>query len=323
MDFSDLDDRLLFAIPKKGRLHENCLTLLKGADIQFHRRNRLDIALSTNHPVALVFLPASDIATFVGEGNVDLGITGQDMVAEAGVHVDELTQLGFGKCNLSVQVPISSKYTNAKELVGKRIVTSFSGIVRRYFDSLEAGATEEEAAAGLIKSSATTKKEQQLAARPEPKTTIHLASGSVEAACALGLADGIVDLVESGETMREAKLHQIATLLSSQAVLICNPKRRHTNPLIETFRRRIEGVIAAQKYVLCNYNIARESLAAAVKITPGKKAPTVSPLEDGAWVAVSAMVQKVTIADIMDRLEEIGASDILVFQIHNCRVVSA
>ncbi|KAI8909954.1 hypothetical protein DFJ77DRAFT_112113 [Powellomyces hirtus] len=313
MDFSDLNDRLLFAIPKKGRLHENCLTLLKGADIQFHRRNRLDIALSTNHPVALVFLPASDIATFVGEGNVDLGITGQDMVAEAGARVDELTQLGFGKCNLSVQVPIKSEYKSAKDLVGKRIVTSFSGIVRRYFDALESGLDEKAAAATLI----SAPKQQP---RPDPKTTIHLANGSVEAACALGLADGIVDLVESGETMREAKLHAISNLMTSQAVLICNSKKRHTNPLIETFKRRIEGVIAAQKYVLCNYNISRASLAEAIKITPGKKAPTVSPLEDGDWVAVSSMVQKSSIADIMDQLEAVGATDILVFQIHNCRV---
>ncbi|KND00867.1 ATP phosphoribosyltransferase [Spizellomyces punctatus DAOM BR117] len=319
MDFSDLNDRLLFAIPKKGRLHEHCLTLLKGADIQFHRRNRLDIALSTNHPIALVFLPAADIGTFVGEGNVDIGITGQDMVVESRANVEELLQLGFGKCNLCVQVPISSPVKSARDLVGKRIVTSFESVVRRYFDALESG-LDEQAAAALLKGGAKLADGER--SKATSKTTINYINGSVEAACALGLADGIVDLVESGETMREAKLHAITTLLTSQAVLICNPKKRSTNPLIETLMRRIQGVIAAQKFVLCNYNISRERLREAVRITPGKKAPTISPLENSDWVAVSSMVLKDQVADIMDRLEAIGATDILVFQIHNCRVVS-
>lgn len=108
MDAEDLKDRLLFAIPKKGRLYEKTLALLKGADIQFTRNNRLDIALCSNMPIALVFLGASDIAKFVAGGNVDIGITGQDMLIENECLVDQLTELGFGKCDLCVQVPIAS-----------------------------------------------------------------------------------------------------------------------------------------------------------------------------------------------------------------------
>jgi ATP phosphoribosyltransferase len=130
----------------------------------------------------------------------------------------------------------------------------------------------------------------------------------------------IVDLVESGETMRAAKLKPLTSLLSSQAVLICNPKKHKTNPLIETIKRRIEGVIAAQKYVYINYNIERAYLQQASKITPGRKAPTISPLENVDWVAVSAMVLKAQVAEIMDHLTDLGAQDILVFAIHNCRV---
>ncbi|KAJ3040243.1 ATP phosphoribosyltransferase (ATP-PRTase) (ATP-PRT) [Rhizophlyctis rosea] len=312
MDFSDLQDRLLFAVPKKGRLHEQCVALLNGGDIQFHRRNRLDIALSTNLPIALVFLPAADIAKFVGEGNVDLGITGQDMVAENGANVEEILKLGFGKCSLCVQTPTSTSYKSSKDLVGKRIVTSFESVVGRYFGALEAGMDETQASAALWDHTATI---------PLPKqTTINYVSGSVEAACALGLADAIVDLVESGETMRAAKLHPITTVLTTEAVLICNPAKHNTNPLIEMIKRRIEGVIAAQRYVLCNYNIPREKLKEAVAITPGKKAPTVSPLEDNDWVAVSSMVNKKEVADIMDKLEKVGAIDVLVFAIQNCRV---
>ncbi|KAJ3112899.1 ATP phosphoribosyltransferase (ATP-PRTase) (ATP-PRT) [Phlyctochytrium bullatum] len=300
MEAADLSDRLLFGIPKKGRLHEQVMALLKGSDIQFHRKNRLDIALSTNHPIALVFLPAADIAQFVGKGNVDIGITGQDMVAESEAEVEELLQLGFGKCRLCVQVPNSTSYVTSKDLVGKRIATSFETLVRSHFDKLEEDMRKE----GLN----------------PPRTAVSYVSGSVEAACALGLADAIVDLVESGETMHAAKLHDIETILSSEAVLICNPKKHLTNPLVERVKRRIEGVIVAQRYVLCTYNIPREKLAEAVKITPGKKAPTVSPLEHGNWAAVSVMVMKSKIVDIMDQLEDIGAQDILVTEIKNARM---
>ena len=129
-----------------------------------------------------------------------------------------------------------------------------------------------------------------------------------------------MDLVESGETMRAAKLESVSTLLSTEAVLICNPKKRKTNPLIETIRRRIEGVIAADRYVLVNYNISRDRLPEACTVTPGRKAATISPLEQDDWVAVSAMVLKAKVAEIMDRLAAFGAEDILVFSIHNCRV---
>ncbi|KAJ3274134.1 ATP phosphoribosyltransferase (ATP-PRTase) (ATP-PRT) [Terramyces sp. JEL0728] len=310
MDPADLEGRLLFAIPKKGRLHEQCLQLLAGADIQFTRRNRLDIALSTNLPIALVFLNASDIAKFVGEGNVDIGITGQDMCKENAVVVEELVPLGFGKCQLQVQVPISAGYKSIDELIGKRIVTSFTNITKSYFDSREQGKTHDEGIAALS--------ELKLDAKPNTKVTY--VGGSVEAACSLGLADAIVDLVESGETMRAAKLTPIATLLTTQAVLICNPSKHQSNALIEKIKTRIVGVLTAQKYVLTTYNILRKNLPRAAKITPGKKAPTLSPLEDENWVAVSSMVLKKEVVQIMDDLTAIGAEDIMVMEIHNCRI---
>ncbi|KAJ3062801.1 ATP phosphoribosyltransferase (ATP-PRTase) (ATP-PRT) [Podochytrium sp. JEL0797] len=300
MDFSDLQDRLLFGIPKKGRLNEQVMTLLQGADIQFSRKSRTDIALSTNHPIALVFLPAADIAQFVANGNVDLGITGQDMVAEAGASVKELLPLGFGKCKLCVQAPLSSPYTSARDLVGKRIATSFSFLVSKYFEELD-----REAAAG---------------GKEGVKTSVLFLSGSVEASCALGLADAIVDLVESGETMHAAKLHAIETVLETQAVLICNPAKHALNPLIEKIKKRIEGVIVAQKYALCTYNVPRDRLGVAMKVTPGKKAPTISALDTEGWVAASVMVLKSQAANIMDALEEIGAQDILITEIKNARM---
>lgn len=179
---NQLSDRLLFAIPKKGRLYEKCLQFLEGADIKFARNHRLDIALSVNLPVALIFLPAADIPRFVGEGNVDLGITGQDVLAEsvamdAHIKVDELLDLNFGKCKLQVQVPANGEYQTAESLIGKRIVTSFDFMVRDYFRKLE------------------SQKRGTEVTNESMTTEIKYVGGSVEAACALGVADGIVDLV--------------------------------------------------------------------------------------------------------------------------------
>ncbi|CAG8449600.1 11706_t:CDS:2 [Funneliformis mosseae] len=298
-----LPDRLLFAIPKKGRLHEHCVSLLKGADINFHRYNRLDIALVKNLPIALVFLPAPDIAKFVGDGNVDLGITGQDMVEECQVtdKVDQIMELGFGCCKLQVQVPIKSGINHVEELVGKTIVTSFDVLAAKYFAELDQEyLTDEEKADGK-------------------KTKIEYVSGSVEAACALGLADGIIDLVETGETMKVAGLKAISTVLETQAILIRN--KNPTNPsLVSKITSRIKGVIAAKKYVLLNYNISRDDLKEATKITPGRQAPTISPLENSNWVEVQSMVGKDDAAEVMDKLEEIGAKDIMLLKIDNCRV---
>ncbi|KAI9312361.1 hypothetical protein BX666DRAFT_1866318 [Dichotomocladium elegans] len=297
MDFvKDLDNRLLFAIPKKGRLYEECLQLLQGADIHFNRKSRQDIALSTNLPVALIFLPAADIPKYVAEGNVDLGITGQDMVVENEVSdkVTEKIQLGFGKCRLCVQVPVKGEYQTLESLVGKRIVTSFDAYARTIFAPLDKAAGK--------------------------TTTISYVSGSVEAACALGLADGIIDLVESGETMRAAGLHDIHTLMTTQSVLLSNRKSTHTD-LIEKIASRIRGVIAAKKYVLCTYNITRSNLPKAIAITPGRQGATVSSLESHeGWVAVSSMIEAKLKGEIMDKLTEVGATDILVTAFTSCRV---
>jgi len=273
-----------------------------GADIQFQRHNRLDVCLVMNHPIALVFLPAADIPSFVGKGNVDIGITGHDVILEAEMQdqVTEIQRLGFGKCSLQVQVPEAGSIKTVEDLAGKRVVTSFEVLAGDYFDKLD----------------------QRLQITGENKTKIEYVGGSVEAACALGLADGVVDLVESGDTMRAAGLHAIATLIQSEAVLIKSsvPKSPTVVPLINLVASRIAGVVAASKYVVCNYNISRDKLPAALKLTPGRKAPTISPLEEEDWVEVNSMVEKNKSAAIMDELVKVGAEDILIFNLDNCRV---
>ncbi|KAF8349371.1 ATP phosphoribosyltransferase [Amanita rubescens] len=302
MNADSLNGRLLFAIPKKGRLHEKCMNLLAGADIQFRRQDRLDVCLALNHNIALVFLPAADIASFVGKGNVDLGITGHDVVLESEMQdlvVEEL-RLGFGKCSLQVQVPEKSSIKTIDDLAGKRVVTSFEVLAGQYFKEVDT----------------------RLQLPEDQKTKIEYVGGSVEAACSLGLADGIVDLVESGDTMRAAGLHAIATVLKTEAILIKSaaPKHPHLQPLIDVVTRRIAGVIAASKYVVCQFNVPRNKLAAATAIAPGRRAPTVSPIEAEDWVAVSVMIEKSRTAEIMDKLMAVGAEDILIFNLDNCRV---
>jgi ATP phosphoribosyltransferase len=146
--------RMLFAVPKKGRLYERVLKMLNGSGLDYVRPARVDIAQCTNLPISLVFLPAADIALYVGEGHVDMGITGQDIISESEVDVNVLQQLGFGKCKLAVQAPVANDYTSPKDLCGKRIVTSFPNLAKKYFTDLN----------------------------PDVVTNIKFVSGSVEAA---------------------------------------------------------------------------------------------------------------------------------------------
>ena len=165
-----------FAIPKKGRLFEKVAELLEGAGIEYRREPRLDVALCKDLPITLIFLPAADIAKYVGEGNVDIGITGIDVVEESNVEVERVMELGFGKCKLCVQAPVANNITDPAQLSGGRIVTSFPYLTQKYFKAFDD-------AKGVT-------------------TKVTEVSGSVEAACGLGLADAVVDLVETGTTMR-------------------------------------------------------------------------------------------------------------------------
>ncbi|EKX51212.1 hypothetical protein GUITHDRAFT_159337 [Guillardia theta CCMP2712] len=290
-------ENLLMGVPKKGRLHEQCMKLLvQGAGLEHKRPERLDIAHCTDLPVTLVFLPAHDIATYVAEGNVDMGITGMDVIEETEPQNKDLSivaKLGFGQCKLAVQAPAAEGLKDASVLAGKRVVTSFPAIAEKYFSKYENDSTG--------------------------KTKIKFVSGSVEAACGLGLADAVVDLVETGTTMRAAGLEIVETIMETEAVLIKNVNTPYP-ALVETIKKRIEGYQTATKYQMIQYNVQRENLEKALAITPGKRSPTVSALEESGWCAVSALVHKKDAAKIMDELERVGADSILIFSISNSRM---
>jgi len=281
------------AVPKKGRLHDRCMKLLEGVGLEHYRPERVDVAQCNDFPLTLVFLPAADIAKFVGMGNVDIGITGIDVVEEDDVKVEQKIELGFGKCKLCVLAPTKSAIKDVSTLAGGRIVTSFPSLAAKFFAPHDA--------------------------KQGQKTQIRYVSGSVEAACNLGLADAVVDLVETGTTMRAAGLEIVGEIMETQSVLIASPSTRHQK-LIETLIKRIEGFQTAQKYQMIQYNVQRSLLPKALEVTPGKRSPTISGLDEKDWVAVSSLILKKESSQIMDRLQEIGASDILLFALNNTRM---
>ena len=218
-----------------------------------------------------------------------MGITGSDLVAEAQADIDTRLSLGVGKCRLAVCVPDSLEINSPAELNGLRIATSFTNVTRTYLE-------QHNAQAHLV-----------------PLT------GSVEIMITLGIADAIVDLVETGSTLAANRLKISHEIGHYETVLVQNKDRRHPE-LADRIVRRLEGVVIARGYSLLEYNIPREQLAEAEKITPGFKSPTITSLEDSQWCAVRVMVKTKQVTTVMDQLEELGASAILETPINNCRL---
>lgn len=284
-------DNVKIAVPKKGRLYETCLKMLQGMNLEFTRPKRLDYAHCKHIDVTLIFLPAHDIPHYVSNGNVDMGITGQDIIRETKSKVVTEMKLGFGKCRLCLLGPRNSvdELKKPGALAGKRIVTSFPHITQEHFKSVQ----------------------------PPPR--IRYVSGSVEVACALGLADAVVDLVETGTTMRAAGLDVVETIMDTECVFVSNPHTEHGD-MVKTIKARLDGYITAQRYILMVYNMPKSGLKDALEITPGKRSPSLMSLEDSDWVAVSVLILKSQASNVMDRLTAIGATDILCTSLINCRV---
>ena len=302
-DETDEARNCLFAVPKKGRLFDKVSKILAGTGLDFVRPNRLDVAHCTSLPLTLVFLPAADIPAYVSEGNVDIGITGQDVVKEHGCDVEEILPLNFGACKLCVQAPVKNNVIDVSTLAGKRVVTSFPNLAKEFFDKFDT---------------------------PENTTSIKYASGSVEAACALGLADAVVDLVETGTTMKAAGLEVVAEIMRTEAVLVSNKNCRHPE-MVRTIKTRILGYMTATSFVMITYNVSKADLPKVLAITPGKRAPSVSPLlmdiegngnghAKEEWMAVSALIKAKESSRIMDEIQSLGATDILIFEIQNSRM---
>jgi ATP phosphoribosyltransferase len=287
---SEVETRgLRIAIPSKGRLHDQACELLRNAGLNFRRRERRLYSSVKNLDAAVIFANAADVPTLVSEGAVDLGISGEDLVREQGaVGIQQHLRLGFGRCRICVAVRERDAAAGMAWLAGKTIGTSFP----RHAESFLA-------TTGL---------------------TARLLSlnGSLEVMVALGLVDAIVELVETGDSLRDNQLVPIAEIAHSEAVLIGRAEPRHA--LHTTVVRRIEGVIIAQHYVLCEYNLPANALEQARQVTPGYNSPTVQHTSDPQTVAVKVMVLRSELVEKMDQLEALGATAIIVTPITNCRL---
>ena len=282
-------NNLRIGIPSKGRLAEIAGELLKEAGLSFRRQERSLFARCREVPVDITFLRTEDIPVLCAEGAIDMGITGGDLLAESGVNLANRLDLGVGECRLAVCVPDESPISSPTELHGCRVATSFPHVTE-----------------GFLR---------------EHKAKAHLVnlSGSVEIMIALGVADAIVDLVETGSTLAANRLRVLVEIGRYQTVLVQNPQCHH-GELADRVVRRLEGVVIARSYSLLEYNVPRAKLAAAEKITPGFNSPTISSLEDADWCAVRVMVRRTEVIAIMEQLESLGASAILETQITNCRL---
>jgi ATP phosphoribosyltransferase len=284
-----MTDNLRIGIPSKGRLAEVAEGLLKEAGLSFRRSERTLFARCKEIPVDITFLRTDDIPVLCAEGAIDMGIVGADLVAETGAETIKRLDLGVGNCRLAVCVPESSSVKTPKDLHDVRIATSFPNVTREYLK-------RHGAAAHMV-----------------------TLSGSVEIMIALGVAEAIVDLVETGSTLAANELRVLDEIGSYETVLIQSREKRHAE-LADRVVRRLEGVVIARAYSLLEYNVPRAKLPEAEKITPGFNSPTVSALEDPNWCAVKVMVRRGEVIGIMERLEALGASAILETQIANCRL---
>ncbi|MGC6448129.1 MAG: ATP phosphoribosyltransferase [Rubripirellula sp.] len=280
---------LRIGLPSKGRLSEIASELLGQAGIKFRRQSRGLFAKVSGLPIDLVFLRTDDIPTLCAEGAIDMGITGSDLVEEADAKIDVRMRLGMGRCRLAFCVPDDSEIQDAAQLDQSRIATSFPSVTRRYL--------------------------------AERKAEAHLValSGSVEVMIQLGIADAIVDLVETGSTLAANRLRILEEIGSYETVLIQN-NRNHDPATADRVVRRLEGVVIARDYSLLEYNVPRAKLADAEAITPGFNSPTVNALEDEQWCSVRVMVKRGDVIEAMERLEVLGASAIIETPISNCRL---
>lgn len=276
-------------VPSKGRLADQAQALLGQAGLSFRRQDRSLFARVRELPIDVTFLRTADIPVLCAEGAIDMGITGSDLVAEAQVDVRERLQLGIGKCRLAICIPETSSVTSLGQLQDCRIATTFPRITQELL------------------------RKQALSAHLVPL------SGSVEIMVTLGVAEAIVDLVETGSTLAANHLRILQEIGRYETVLIQHPTRENSE-LADRIVRRLEGVVIARGYSLLEYNIPRSQLEEAERVTPGFNSPTVSALEDANWCAVRVMVRKEELIEVMEQLEQLGAHAILETDISNCRL---
>ncbi len=280
---------LRVAVPNKGQLAEPARQMLEEAGYLRSATTRDLVVQDPDNDVEFFFLRPRDIAIYVGEGTLDVGLTGRDMLLDSRAQADEVLALGFAPSTFRLAAP-RGRAQEPRDLAGMTIATSYAGVLEDYL-------AREGIAARVVK-----------------------LDGAVENAVALGVADAVADVVATGTTLRKAGLELVGEPILVSEALVIRRTGAPEVPAVETFLRRLHSVMVARAYVLVDYDIRVEHLDRACELTPGIESPTVSALHDPAWSAVRAMVPAADVHRIMDELYELGARGILVTDIHACRL---
>jgi len=278
---------LRIAVPNKGSLSETAADMLQEAGYTGRRDPRALSALDARNDVEFFYLRPRDIATYVGSGALDVGITGRDLLLDSRSTAKEIASLDFGDSTFRF-AGAPGRFHELTDLAGLRVATSYPALVGDFL------------------------------ARNGVQVTMVALDGAVESAVKLGVADAVADVVSTGSTLRAQGLEIFGpVILESSAVLI---SANADISGIATLQRRLTGVLVARQYVLMDYDVETKNLAAASAVTPGLESPTISPLQDPEWVAVRAMVPRADTNHVMDELYELGARAILVSAIHAARI---
>lgn len=280
---------LRVAVPNKGQLSDPARDMLREAGYAAAANSRELVVQDPENDVEFFFLRPRDIATYVGKGTLDVGITGQDLLADSGSAAKTILELGFAPSTFRLAAPQGTTKSVA-DIAGKRIATSYPTILNNWLA------------------------EQKLSAE-----VVDL-DGAVENAVRLGVADVVADVVATGTTLKQAGLEVVGDpIFRSEAVLISRGNIADQTA-VDVFVRRLQGVIVARAYVLVDYDIPNDLVETACAITPGIESPTVSALHDSKWSAVRAMVPKKQVHTVMDELYDLGARGVIVTDILACRI---
>jgi ATP phosphoribosyltransferase len=275
---------LKIAIQKSGRLNEKSVELLKNCGLNFDNYKSSLISPVSNFPLEILFLRDDDIPEYVQDGIADIGLVGENVVAETGVEVSYLQRLGFGKCTLKIAIPNQSEIKSIADLNGKSIATSYPVILQNFLDK-----------EGI-------------------ESNIKMISGSVEISPGLGLADAIFDIVSTGGTLRSNGLKPFADVMSSEAILI-GRKGEENNPLILELLQRIQSVLRAKETKYVVLNVEKKNLPQVIALLPGVKSPSVVNLAEEGWVAVHTVIPERDFWSHISELKAAGAQGIVVMPI--------
>jgi ATP phosphoribosyltransferase len=278
---------LRVAIPNKGILSETAVLMLKEAGYATRRDPKDLHVVDVENNIEFFYLRPRDIATYVGSGSLDAGLTGLDLLLDSRSEATKVEDLRFGESTFRFAGP-AGMFNQLSDLEGKRVATAYPDLVQDFL-------AKEGVSVALVK-----------------------LDGAVETAVRLGVADAVADVVSTGNTLRQAGLEIFGpVMLHSTAHLIAAPGREQ---LSEQLLRRLRGVIVAREYVIFDYDCPLHLVEAASALTPGIESPTISPLRDPEWVAVRALVKSNSINSTMDELYNLGARAILVSAIHAARI---